>query len=574
MNIKEELKELINAGDYETAYRLLNERAAEWRVYTSDVLFCILAATVYMEAGEREIAFQLISLGLKADPSDYELYLLLGNYYEELNPKQARLCYEQALLYCEDAADREVINDFIAGIDGSESGYPDVSIILVTYNRFEDNKKCIDSIRKTMAADSYELVVVDNASTDGTADWLREQKDIKLIQNNENLGFTMACNIGINAASRDNDLLILHSDTILFAGSVFWLRMGLYSDKAIGACGSMSNRIGNEQQVEDGLNTEEMLRINSPETFPYENKPWLSSVVMLISRKAYDKTGPLDEKFSPGCYEDVDYGLRLNREGFRTVLCHNSFVFHSGGETVLENRRVWEKANHENRQVFIEKWGFEPGYYSMLRKEMLDLIDAPKNAKIEVLELGCALGSTLNHVSYLWPAASVHGIEYNDKLTCLAQNYADIIQGNLDNMDFPWEKEKFDYVICGDVLEHLRDTEALIKRLAPYIKKSGKMIVSLPNIMHVSVIRSMLLKGLFEYQDAGVMDRTHLRFFTANSIATMMDRCGFKITQMSGVDGWKSEEELAFIRKLCDTFPEIKEIWLNSYQYIFVAEFK
>ena len=73
MNIKEELKELINAGDYEAAYRLLNERAAEWRVYTSDVLFCILAATVYMEAGEREIAFQLISLGLKADPSDYEL---------------------------------------------------------------------------------------------------------------------------------------------------------------------------------------------------------------------------------------------------------------------------------------------------------------------------------------------------------------------------------------------------------------------------------------------------------------------------------------------------------------------
>jgi len=567
----EELKKAVEAEDYESAHEILNRSIAGGDAVFEDANSCILAATVYLYFGEDELAFPLISMGLKKDYKNSELYLLLGSYYCNKNVYQARLCYEQALFYSEEPEDREVISSYLEDVREAAADLKPVSIVILTFNRLEENQHCIDSIRQTLAPGSYELIVVDNHSTDGTAEWLREQKDMKVIQNEENLGFPAGCNQGIQAAMENNDIFLLNSDTVLLPGSLFWLRMGLYEDEKVGATGSVSNHAGNEQQIDIDLSPESMLMVNMPMEHPYEYKPWLIGFAMLIKRKAMDEVGLLDERFSPGNFEDNDYGVRLNLAGYRTVLCHNSFIFHSGGYTEKKNAEIWTAAFENNKAKFKEKWGFEPSYFSWVRKELVDLIDAPKDAAIQVLELGCALGVTLNRIQYQWPNASVHGIEYNQDVVNIGINYVDILQGDLDVMEFPYEDAQFDYIVCGDVLEHLRDTEAVIRRLRRYLKPEGKMIVSLPNLMHVSVLRPLFLQGDFEYEDAGILDRTHLRFFTAHSIMKMMGRSGYRISHMAGVDGRKTEEEETFIRKMCDMFPEIDEMWLRAYQYIFTA---
>lgn len=87
------------------------------------------------------------------------------------------------------------------------------------------------NIRRNNVPSSYEIIVVDNASTDESLSWLEQQEDVVLIKNSENRGFPCGCNQGIRAAGPDSDILLLNSDTILFPNSLFWLRMGLYETK-------------------------------------------------------------------------------------------------------------------------------------------------------------------------------------------------------------------------------------------------------------------------------------------------------------------------------------------------------
>ena len=81
------------------------------------------------------------------------------------------------------------------------------SIIVVTYNNLSYTKKCLQSINRYTEANTYEIIVVDNNSEDGTYNWLKKQKNIRLILNNQNYGYPYACNQGIKIANKDNDIL-------------------------------------------------------------------------------------------------------------------------------------------------------------------------------------------------------------------------------------------------------------------------------------------------------------------------------------------------------------------------------
>ena len=98
-------------------------------------------------------------------------------------------------------------------------------------------------------------------------------------------------------------------------------------------------------------------------------------------------------------------------------------------------------------------------------------------------------------------------------------------------MDLPYHKEFFDYIIFGDVLEHLREPEQILKKMESYLIPGGHIITSIPNIMNAQVIFE-LLHGYFTYQDSGILDRTHLRFFTEKEIYSMFTRAGYRIDEM------------------------------------------
>lgn len=528
----EKLMEYVISQDWENAVKELGNL----QITQVDDTLAILASTICFQFGELDAAYEYIRKGLQYNSRNYELYFLLGNYYESVNLYQAWLCYENAEFYCDRDEDKELISQYISKIEWGGVKPRRTSIVILSYNVKDICVQCIESIRRNNPKSAYEIVVVDNASTDGVREWLQEQADITLICNEENVGFPAGCNQGIEASHPENDILLLNNDTIMLPNSLFWLRMGLYEEDKVGAAGSMSNVAANDQVVEKVFSsTEEVIEYaishNIPERNALEKKIWLMGFALLLNRKALDEIGLLDTLFSPGCFEDDDIGVRLRYAGWKVYLCHNSFIYHYGSGSG-QNRGILNESGHKNIEKFKQKWGFDIQYYTNARTDIISLIKKDREEAIRVLEIGCGGGATLARIQYQFPNAKVKGIELMENVAKLGMNQIDIIQGNIETMQIPYEKNYFDYIIFGDVLEHLYAPDEVLRKLKVYLREGGQFLCSIPNLMHKSVILP-LLRGQFQYVDAGILDRTHIRFFTLSSIIDMLRRCGLVMTDIN-----------------------------------------
>lgn len=525
--------------------------------------------------------YEAIRNGILQNYRDYELYFKLGNYYESINLYQAWLCYENAEFYCDSEVDRQLIAEYKSNIESRWMKPAKTSIVILSYNLKNWCMQCIESIRQYNLSSSYEIIVVDNASTDGIREWLQEQEDITLICNEENLGVPVGYNQGIEAAQAENDILLLDDDVLLFPNSLFWLRMGLYEEEKVGATGCMSNYISanmaNGQFVEHTFSsTEDVMQYavthNIPEKYALEKKSFLIGFTLLLKRKALDEVGVLDTLYTPGTYEDTDLCVRLRYAGWKLYLCHNSFVFHYG-QRVLEDEGLWIWSGIENNlEKFKQKWGFSFPYYTNANQQIISLINRDKESPIRVLEVGCGGAATLARIQYLYPGAEVKGIELVEEVVRLNRGQADVIQGNIETMQMPYEKEYFDYIIFGDVLEHLYEPEAVLCKMKPYLKKDGQFLCSIPNIMHMSALLP-LLKGEFRYQKAGILDQTHIRFFTLDSIWGMLHKCGLVPTNIipNIIESDLSEEDEELLKGLYNLPHIAPKEYFSVFQYVFSA---
>ena len=145
---------------------------------------------------------------------------------------------------------------------------------------------------------------------------------------------------------------------------------------------------------------------------------------------------------------------------------------------------------------------------------------------LKILDVGTAsgyLGKILKERGHY-----VAGIEYDAGTAEKAKQFYDSFQvGDIETFKFPYQRE-FDYILYADVLEHLRDPAAVLRTCIPALKDSGKIIISVPNVANL-VIRLSLLLGHFDYTDRGILDRTHLRFFTLKSLRKMMSEVSCEV---------------------------------------------
>ena len=240
---------------------------------------------------------------------------------------------------------------------------PDIgltSIIIVTFNQLEYTCQCVESIRR-MTDEPYELIFVDNASSDGTVEYLRSLNGAKVIENTENRGFPAAANQGI-AVAAGTQILLLNNDTIATTG---WLRRlldAMYSDPRIGLVGPCSNFVGSEQQIEVSYEN-----LTSLDAFAWEwgkahagqriDAHRLIGFCLLIRRELIEAVGLLDERFGIGCFEDDDYCLRAIKAGWRPVIAVDAFIHHFGSRTFMGSGLDLSSILRENEQIFRKKWG-------------------------------------------------------------------------------------------------------------------------------------------------------------------------------------------------------------------------
>jgi SAM-dependent methyltransferase len=164
------------------------------------------------------------------------------------------------------------------------------------------------------------------------------------------------------------------------------------------------------------------------------------------------------------------------------------------------------------------QYEFKPFKYSS-HYWILQSLRAEKEP-VKILDVGTASG----YLGKIWRRNGhyVAGIEYDAATAEKAREYYDAFQvADVETFAFPYRRE-FDYIVFADVLEHLRDPAAVLRRCIPALKETGRIIISVPNIANW-VIRLGLLFGKFDYMDRGILDRTHLRFFTRRSLNRLMN---------------------------------------------------
>ncbi len=474
----ENIIELENNCEWSKA---LKEISAYFKQGVFDEKLAILYVRVCIEVGDLENAHSTIARGLKIDHRNPELWLMLGNIYEQKNINQAYLCYENAFFFAEDEEDKKYIKAFMDEKKAdSDFLVNKVSFVILSYNTLEYTKGCLESIRKTCLEGSYEIIVVDNASSDGSVEWLKQQEDIILKCNSENVGFPKGCNQGIELADKNNDIFLLNNDTILVDNSLFWLRMGLYENDRVGATGSTSNYVSNRQNC--GIKAQTVNQYleygsvnNLPCRRPYDEKIYLVGFALLLKRRALEEVGYLDDIFSPGTYEDNDIGLRLRAAGYSVVLCRNSFIYHYGNGGG-KNESTWANLNEINKEKINRKWGFQTDKYVYANTQILKRIFTENKEATKILEINCGLGATLLSIVAEHPDVSLYGMENRDKLYNISNKYLRVEKYKDLKNALPFGDNKFDVIILSEDEKNEYPTVDEIKNIEKYLTPDGKIL--------------------------------------------------------------------------------------------------
>lgn len=438
-----------------------------------------------------------------------------------------------------------------------------ISTITISIGSIEHLKIHIDALTTNCSSEIEEMFVICSPD-DECISWLLDNHNIHTLITDSNRNYVSAINSAIKDSKLHNDILIADTRAVLLPNSLNMLINALDSDNTIASAGSIAYYTDSFEAALDLAQ-----KNNIPSKNSYEYQAYISYGCTLFRKTAINSIELFDEYFNPQGFEDSDLGLRLLQSGYKNVLCYNSIIYNYNYNFRLHNY-IPERTANSNK--FKEKWGFNIEYYNNARYDLIELISEEHNTALSILEVGCGIGTTLLNIKYNYPNSTLYGIELVDSVAALGSKMLNIINGNIENMELSIPSNSLDYIIFGDVLEHLHNPHAIINKMKNYLKPNGSILTSIPNIMNASVIYK-LLQGNFKYQNSGILDNTHLKFFTKKEIIDMFTECGYSIESITSriLETESTEAYSSFFSKLLSIEGLAPREEFDTFQYIVKA---
>lgn len=243
--------------------------------------------------------------------------------------------------------------------------YGRASIIIISYNGLDLLKQCIQSILDRTIYPNFEIIVVDNASSEDVRAYLidmdAKEPRVKAILNDSNLGFPAANNIGLERIGDSRFIVFLNNDTVAPRG---WLCRLVRNAKRedVGIVGPVTNWTGNEARIDvTYTDLKDMEPFARSHTCEHEGRIFditmLAMYCVAMRREIFDRVGSLDERFGMGMFEDQDYARRVRDAGFRVVCAEDAFIHHYGMASFSKlDSKVYQELFEKNRKLYEDKW--------------------------------------------------------------------------------------------------------------------------------------------------------------------------------------------------------------------------
>ncbi len=370
-------------GEKEIACQYL-KKAVELQPENTDFLKNL--GDLCLDMGQLQEAQEIGEKILAANPDDIETRLKIGYCLQQISqPSKALFHFRKVLeIDPENELAKEYLNKCLNSLQEEEnpknneqtltykkddSERPKVSIIIPVFNNLPLTQKCLNSIFQNTHDQNYEIIVVDNASTDGTKEFLKELKrpNIKVVFQNNNTGFGEACHAGAEVAS-GKYLLFLNNDTEV---QPRWLESLVQFAESMPDCGAVGTKLiypdGRLQEAGgiifsdgNGWNYGRGMSSSDPRFNFVREVDYCSGAALMVRKDLWKEIGGFDHRYAPAYYEDTDLCFEIRKRGFKVYYHPQSVVIHHEGKTAgVHLQSGYKKYQIVNRQKFVEKWAEE-----------------------------------------------------------------------------------------------------------------------------------------------------------------------------------------------------------------------
>jgi GT2 family glycosyltransferase len=595
LEVKGKIKEMIETGQVDIAKVLIREfeglkpRDADIYLWKADIS---LLEHKYEEA--QRVLIEAIGFAHQ----QFGLYYKLANLYRlKNNPTLAASLFIRAIELTENECEKAAIRQSIAEIGGKlcsvydtdnciPLNQPLVSIVVLAYNHLAYTKQCVDSIYRFTSHLPFELITVNNGSSDGTEAYFAGLPNIKKITLATNVGPVNGFNAGMIVADGIYTACI-SNDFIVTEGWLDNLLTCIASDETFGFVSPGASSVSNHQQITcPETDLEEMQRFaksyNVSNPLKWEERVRLMPCVLMVRTDLLKQVGYFDPQFYFGEFADDDISFRIRRAGYKLIFAKDTYTHHFGSITTGEKQRTHQSLE-VSRKIFRDKYGidawddanFDLNLVITAFESMKKLIEEKESSAVRILGINSRCGSTplqLRNKLREGGYRDITIVNYTDKIKYLEDllTVSDTaMHGAINELKNCQCEAPYDVIILEGGLESYTPVDSVIGDIRSLLRSGGSFQFKVQNGAHFLQIARMLNDRSF------IESRVSSTFFHLHSLLALLENNRLQVRKILLVQDSVHPQLADLYRKmeeLCKTDEVLKDALLSVLEMIVVVE--